>query len=128
MTQLKAQDLRIGNWVQDAMHFKGYFQVEGIQETLIKSPEWWLKYDEIAPIKLTEEWLVKMGGIKPRLTTCIYFPASNIRAEIHFVEFRGGLVCEIHCSTGVVIPNDIKYVHSLQNLFYCLTGEELTIK
>jgi hypothetical protein len=34
---------------------------------------------------------------------------------------------EIYCYQGSRLLNNLKYVHQLQNLFFALTGEELTI-
>ena len=31
-------------------------------------------------------------------------------------------------TTAAITQNPIKYIHQLQNLYYALTGEELTIK
>src|SRR6188508_172967 len=65
--ELKASDLRIGNWVNNSVH--GVYQIGGID---IRSNNVWLISQNrssqigttlsfIEPIPLTEEWLVKCG-------------------------------------------------------------------
>jgi len=72
---------------------------------------------EFKPIALTEEWLVKFGFTKGgdrcyRIHTIRIF--ININKTIFAYAFEGAV--------------NIKFVHQLQNLFFALTGEELTIK
>jgi len=81
----------------------------------------------IEPIPLTEEWLIRMG-----------FKYNNLGAEFGgFQHEKLGMslfyedACYIHDShegqSGGIFVN-IKSVHSLQNLYYSLTGQELVIK
>lgn len=86
------------------------------------------------PILLTEEWLERFGfefwcdelGIKA------YYKVYGIEyfcvATNGFYQLRSGLKTYDGCwRLGNNYPF-IKYVHQLQNLYFALTGEELTIK
>jgi hypothetical protein len=71
--------------------------------------------DKLKPIPLTEEWLLKFGFDK-----------------IDFQFIKNGIklfpIRDLYYRGNFPIKSDIKYVHQLQNLFFALTGEELTIK
>jgi len=76
------------------------------------------------PIPLTEEWLIRFGLID----------RDNVAAsECKFGEYiKTGFMCILskeYETNGYQAEyrNDIKYVHQLQNLYYCLTGEELML-
>lgn len=77
------------------------------------------------PKALTEEWLVRFGAEKQTHVNAFflapYFAFENhgsvgfrIEDEPHFAQFY----CIAHC----------EYVHQIQNLYFALTGEELTLK
>lgn len=69
----------------------------------------YIGYDEIERIKLNHNWLIKLIG----------FFDDNYRFEIKGTR------------TTVFFDNkyltSLDYVHELQNLFFCLTGSELTV-
>jgi len=75
---------------------------------------------DFRPIPLTEEWLLKFGfeyrgghGYKSPMGENFYFSIGN------------GFIHEMYRHTNF---KGVKYVHQLQNLYFVLTGEELTIK
>lgn len=83
---------------------------------------------EVKPIPLTEEWLLKFGFKKvndnfitieshhyENKNCWIYLIADGFELELNTLSERNNL-----CRT-------YKYVHQLQNLYFALTGEELTI-
>ena len=74
------------------------------------------KYHHYKPIQLTEEWLVKFGFIK-RTPTGYYFDMGRMSINLPDFEYK-----------NIRIDVKLKYVHQLQNLYFALTGEELTIK
>lgn len=119
---MKATELRIGNWFE----YNGLFlKVDGIRPPQPLSPkeyaDKWLidcdmstltvPLDECKPIPLTEEWLERFNWNPPK---DIGVSFSLTTDEIHFVAGN--------------YYKKIKYVHQLQNLFYCLCGEELELK
>lgn len=73
-----------------------------------------LLIEKIEPIPLTEEWLFKFG--------------YDLISENHYA-FCGHLIWSIedrfYCDKNGI---QIKYVHKIQNLFFELKEEELTIK
>lgn len=118
---MDAKELRIGNSVLDKYgNIKTVFAVlsNGLvfdSNQYIGTPIEWCK-----PIPLTEEWLEKFGFEKnglydyslPDMSFLVYWDKAN---RIYL------------CSRcGEKIP--LKYVHKLQNLYFVVKEEELTIK
>lgn len=128
---MNENELRIGNLVHHLDNWSHRQPEQDFKEFDFKweDRDWYaigectMDLKDILPIPLTEEWLVKFGFINYIIN--YYLPIPEIKAEIHFEMFRKEYVCILYCSTGSFIPNDIKYVHQLQNLYFCLTGEEL---
>jgi hypothetical protein len=141
--ELQAKDLRIGNWVESYLppQISEWIEVEVSPHTLIKMRDHEMKHG-FRPIPLTEDWSVKFGlynnlklnynkrqGVeyrfsKKKLGTYIikrYYNNSLYKMQFVYDDKHNN------------IPNEqiwvnIKYVHQLQNLYFALTGEELTIK
>jgi len=122
---MKANELRIANWVQGNTEF----QIEGSDIALAQIREKTVKTIHWQPIQLTEEWLVRFG----------FEPHSGI----HFHSFKNGGYIAIGNDGSCGLYNnlssynrgtsfnqlkDVDFVHQLQNLYFALTGEELTIK
>lgn len=114
---IKANEIRLGNYVVS------------IENNIYQIDEHDFEYthngciSDINPIPLTEEWLTKFGfvfGIELQ---------DFVKGKHQFIE--------LNCLCGYFSENDIfyyaektklKYVHQLQNLYFAITGEELTIK
>jgi len=176
---MKATELRIGNYVWD--DYSGEMIVSAILESsavylrkTIKLPSGEYLIQNIEPIPITEEWLLKLGFEK---TKCISFNWQNewiINSGEYgweigvllgdFPEDNPNCGCvSVLQSKNIKIPGVpkdlydknnwtkedeiraskhkitakkwrqpiayyIKYVHQLQNLYFALTGNELTIK
>jgi hypothetical protein len=106
---MKITELRIGNWVKQPNGIIEVFTVSDLDdEGDINS---YLE-DEIEPIPLTEEWLIKFGFER---WNDVY---NNFYHKLNGVEIENG---NIYVGHG----NEIKYAHQLQNLYFALTGEEL---
>ena len=117
---IQANELRIGNYVYAfgvllqvlPEHILNLYQIEVVKKVCI----------DLTPIPLTEDWLIKFGinlGVwfyddsfliskKDDDTYQIYVQNAPQTQRICFAEF--------------------KYVHQLQNLYFALTGKELTFK
>ena len=117
---MKATELRIGNLIE----YK-------IEDKLDERKEWWVvsKVDfqdltwldsnpedaDFRPIKITEEWLLKFGFEYTKL----YY----IKYDDDLIIYFDGVDFYFKRSSKSLT---IKYVHQLQNLYFALTGEELT--
>jgi hypothetical protein len=114
------KELRIGNFVKT---WKGIEEIESISKDSIiwtfhpecsttRAPE------EIKPIPLTEEWLLKFG--------------FKLIIHIHGYSFWSLKNCNIKIYDGKTeyygyTVSHVKSVHSLQNLYFALTGKELKV-
>jgi hypothetical protein len=79
----------------------------------------WISRDRVDfynPIQLTEEWLLKFGFEK----IGTYFKINN---EFEILTDNGRYYYYINLDRLY-----LNSIHQLQNLFYCLCGEELTFK
>ena len=142
--KMKATELRIGNWVNN-IHTGNPYQINIAKMIRLLQH---FKKDVIyfEPIPLTEEWLLKFGFQK---SVCFdYGERINYQYEFFFnigddiervfhydddeqkeveVAFatRELFQREEDMQTRMWITKDIKHVHSLQNLYFELTGKEL---
>lgn len=124
---MKAQELRIGNWLR-SWNFN--YRVESFdKEYVYFDHETDRSYDEVEPIPITEEWLVKFGFEK--------LPNSNATFQIlrdgpghdFTLEWDEDIEAwDVYLEDNFWIQVPILSVHQLQNLYFALTGEELTIK
>jgi len=112
---MKANELRIGNYVQE----DGYGVLEIGATCLVDISVGTYKPK---PIPITEEWLLKFGfnEISFKETSDNWF---RIPVDESFLWYT--LNNEFFING---IGSDLKYVHQLQNLYFALTSEELTIK
>lgn len=113
---MKANELRIGNYV-NSNPFNGIITVFHNDKCVVKHKSGIVKclIDDLQPIQLTEEWLLKCG---------FYLVDKNF--FIH-----DSLSLGIRKSNGFYmnhVTKEIKYLHQLQNLYFALTGEELKIE
>jgi hypothetical protein len=112
---MEASELRIGNYVfglNPENHSKK--EVDTIA-TIYKYG--WVTLggkEGIEPIPLTDDWLRKFGFKKVAENDFILGKFS-----LYYVLYYDGY------RVSEIIP---KYVHQLQNLYFALTGEELTLK
>ncbi|MBC8395652.1 MAG: hypothetical protein H8E16_00970 [Flavobacteriales bacterium] len=117
---MKTEDLRIGNllyWIISP-EVKKLHPVLQINTVYIN--------DEIPnnyePIPLDTEWLIKLG-FKQENDGLFYRKPYNQKP----IYSRGEYFGFNSLGAGSVNCNEFKYVHQLQNLYYVLTGEELTL-
>ena len=135
---MEANELRIGNYFYD-------------RSNKILRLDWWEHINKLAsdmsvngmkvhpmtehignarPIPLTEEWLVKFGFDKGEDSYNFRgFCLENRNTDAFLPELRKE---KLKDSFGAWCNNNfltnIKHVHQLQNLYFALTNEELTIK
>jgi hypothetical protein len=144
---MKANELRIGNYVNEWWSADKKYHVDKIDIDLLRGiiEDW----TECQPIPLTEEWLLKFGfehlenksehfneqiflkdvedngnikTITVKILSSGYQPVTKYEVLLTN-EYRWG-----EQLVGRVYWKDDLYVHQLQNLYFALTGEELTLK
>ncbi len=118
---MEANELRISNLVTDldgdvmpiSEITKDYVSFSGCN---LKS-----RYGKIKPVPLTEDWLIRFGFEK-------YDNHFDFRFKgfcISFYLYETGKIIECYLES---VGLDVIYVHQLQNLYFALTGLELTLK
>ena len=112
---MKASELRIGNWVKSLTH-----GIEYKIDFIFESP----MMNEIQPIPLTEEWLLKFGFKKEGQLYVKDFFGDYIGVDADDFSVGTYAFGRIAHAPQPTLMN----VHQLQNLYFALTGEELTIK
>ena len=129
--EVKPQEFTIGNYIQDFECEPYYFQVEEIKKNgqgilAVYYRNGSCMSIEPEPIPLTEEWLLKFGFEKQMIKINDY---TDFAYECIFESYEFALYQELEWSDiQKIILHTVKYVHQLQNLYYALTGEELTLK
>jgi hypothetical protein len=118
MKIMKASELRLFNWVEQPND--GVTRVTAVLNDLQIKTETGYVDKYCRPIPLTEEWLLKFGFVDNP-----YEDRYELKREYHIyieIDKTKGFT-EIWCEKYPII----KHVHQLQNLYFALTGEELTI-
>lgn len=140
---INANELRINNYlyyngnhnhigivtsIQPRIYFKTNHTSGGVKIGFNNRFDIVYELDKVKPIPLTEEWLLKFGFVYngwnydfERFT--FHAQGKNSKGEFYNTEFyikRGKTKC--------LISFKIEFVHQLQNLYFSLIGEELTLK
>ena len=126
---IKANELRVGNfydWRQDDTYY-GIDTITCItNDSVLNQNSMIIPFEQMQPIPLTEEWLLKFGLeqhvelIFSREKKSEFAVKKWINTSLRKVEWI--------VFFGMTMIRNIKYVHELQNLYFALTGEELEIK
>ena len=122
---MKAEDLRIGNFVYGVD--EGYTETAMEISSLHGDQTFRLKHgngsvgcynsSHLNPIPLTVEWIFNFGFKNNKL---------SVSGILEFIYLKGSIY--IRGISGAIHPRECEYVHQLQNLYFALTGCELTIK
>jgi hypothetical protein len=129
---MEAKELRIGNWV-NSWRISGDWIPKQIESG--KEIDFVFMQEEniiYKPIQLTEEWLLKMGFEKDdNYYTSYRLDEGYITVKAEDNDWDD-LCLDVFIKTADMDKEfyltAIEHVHSLQNLYFALTGEELTIK
>lgn len=129
---MKANNLRIGNWVKYEDKLVQVVQLSSLMILCQRDENQFLVNcapKEFQPIELTEELLVNLFG-KPR--------TNGNKFDIYTIPTNG---IEIQDRRKLALPTpticilkfgvhicDIEYLHQLQNAYYCLTNKELEVE
>ena len=146
---INANELRVGNWVRHYVENSKYYDYQdldkynfkvdniticGINTTIIKDKsffgfkidsvqEFHTKFENTVGISLTPEILEKCVFEKrhsrfDKKPLSISLGSNENIVDYHDIWYIGA---------GRLKAKHIKYLHQLQNLYWCLTGEELTV-
>ncbi|MCK5605284.1 hypothetical protein KAR91_25555 [Candidatus Pacearchaeota archaeon] len=108
---MKANDLRIGNLIHETIsNLHGVVSLEILK--IIEEKD----NHSYKPILLTEEWLIKFGLLKTK-------ERSYLLGCYELVKYED--VFRVLLSKNGILTS-LKYVHQLQNLYFALTGNELS--
>lgn len=115
MTNIKANELRLGNWISKDGEI---YQATGYTILGVEREDF-----EVNPIPLTEEWFLRFGLEK----------AHDGYTNVH-LEARNGVVRWIDTLKGFYLEAidfptmrfGVDFVHQLQNSIFSLTNQELT--
>lgn len=133
---MEAKELRIGNLVDCGIVSEifevrtNYVRLKYFRKDVEKQHISLVPLDDrVKSIPLTEEWLLNFGFEWEDVE-------SKTNGETDKMLFKDILLMKRHhdtlwvaCPYGYLIsPHRTIYVHQLQNLYFALTGEELTIK
>ena len=145
---MKANELRIGNivnisedWYRRNPHLSktpkqiivDSINYDGLIGTSIYFANGYEIEDDLDPIPITEEWLLRLGFEKNNQSYQVVY-TINVEDEYE-QDYTSKLYLGLDGQYFIGIPYElfrgkskIQYVHQLQNLYFALTGEELTIK
>lgn len=90
---------------------------------------WDVEIEEVEPIPLTEEWLVRMGFTYTNSKFADYPRLLSIQiSNTEYLQFEDDefFIASLSGHQVVTLWNQPKYVHQIQNLYFALTKEELT--
>ncbi len=127
---MKITELRVGNWVKCNSIKQKESIITGLTEQgyiwFVDKPFYFecaATVDKCKPIPLTEQWLEKFGFKKEKHNTAELWKFKDVIA----IKQDNGLF-RIYLNHTVNEGIIKKYVHTLQNLYFAIKEEELTIK
>jgi len=118
---MRIEELRIGNVVKTIgrpVELSWVVSREDMVEMLYKE-ELGRFGDVYEGVPLTVEWLKRLGFNQSDVVVSEYYKGW------FSVQCNKGIL--FRCNDGCIDKKRLLYVHELQNLYWCLTGEELVI-
>lgn len=136
---MQANELRIGNYV----YSKSFEEIRQVGEINSRGSVSYIREntscydgtsfkDDAQPIVLTEEWLIRLGfrsytDTNPCIENQNIYRNGKLAIEYRMKSFRV-LWYDANDDYGTSICLVVNYIHQLQNLYFALTRNELTIK
>ena len=116
---INRKELRIGNYITEVTAFDGFYaSVVSIgADTCIYGVGYTALFDKLAPIPLTEKWLLDFGFENKE--------ENWEKSDSNLWDFL--IILDYESFMYSYSKLEIKHVHQLQNLYFALTGEELTL-
>jgi hypothetical protein len=120
---MKENELRIGSWVKHPaavwshrteVQGYGYVEFQWEEHDWAGIAECTINLEDVKPIPLTEEWLVKFG-----------FEYSDLNGDSGLWKIPPFQIYGKYNQFIYDYRLDVNYVHQLQNLYFALTYEEL---
>lgn len=141
---MEAKELRVGNFIQRNGVVWAVNNIHGASGLIHVLPNGneslnTRSIHDFEPIQITEEWIVWFGGeyfrrdeINPIYGHDMTRLRLDISTDAWLTYERHGKRMDISSSdgSGISSPCNVKiqYVHQLQNLYFALTGEELSLE
>ena len=128
---LKASELRIGNYIKLMFNYEDYEPLQVTLDDLVGVDK---KQADYEPLPLTEDWLYKFGfeNIDKGDNDYITYTDPNhdyyLQIDVRRKDGKYSILDNSFDDLRDFSMVDIMYVHQLQNLYFVLTGEELKIK
>lgn len=136
-----AKNFRIGN-ILESKEWGGKGIIEGIEQTQngfelkVKGfiHKWEKdKYFDLQGVKISNEYLIKLGFIRKESSGVVGFDESNDNEITIYYDFGRLTIVQWGLDTPFYFSNhmlrvELKYIHELQNLFFALNNKELSIK
>ena len=124
---MKPNELRIGNKVnyKDENHEFEVIEIDTLgMRVKDNEQETWIEYECFEAIPLTKERLIKFGFYKDKFELKLKI---NDLLFFYSKSFENVMMTSNNDLGGYNHIRGVKYVHQLQNLYFALTGKELTI-
>lgn len=119
---MRSNELRIGNIIGDTLLNTVVVTID-VLKTIDDHTSPIGEDGVYKPMPLTEEWLLKFGFKNSKSQDKFFVIDNNMgvsTANNEFIFIMGNFVCQL-----VLIK--LQFVHHLQNLYFALTGKELTL-
>ena len=117
---MTANELRVGNSLIDSRNN----EIHVVSGNSIHSMQYTGSTEILKPIPLTEEWLLKFGFKYNSYSSYNLF-INDFLLVVSFEDYNCNVF--IGVSYDDIDFKHIKHVHQLQNLYFSLTGDELTL-
>lgn len=140
---IKANELRLGNWVDidKSKKYDWHNSYLKITELTTEIAHWesvddiepqgrmmsGSYYKDLNPIPLMPEIFEQAGFIQPKGFEYYRHKEDDGEAQMRYLFLDGGVVVSMGDNANGILFNKIRYVHELQNIHFFNTGIELTI-
>lgn len=122
---MNTQELRIGNIINTPHGIK---KVTGVIDDRVYCTEFQFLIQELGPVIITEDWLFKFNLERDRENGISIYDLSRTD---YWIQKEDEIFWIYHVNMNGYLGHkltSVDYVHEFQNLYYCLSGEELEIE